>query len=208
MISLFYWLRYKLFARHKYGHGIHSPFLYKFIRDVLLPEKYAEIFKANEEIFWKVNQNSLSIEELEIGTFGMYVKEIYSLQMKYRRLLSNLAAYQLLYFSRKGENYAIFRSADEFFKKDINEQFVTAIWFIRNISDITAEEKNKIFELINKSEEKAVIVAGGIYKTREASNFWKELKALEKVTLTVDLYEYGLLFFRKELRKENYVIKY
>jgi hypothetical protein len=38
---IFKYLRYRIFARHKRGHGIHSPFLFKYINEVFLflPER-------------------------------------------------------------------------------------------------------------------------------------------------------------------------
>lgn len=47
---VFRYISYKLFARHKYGHGIHSPFIYGFIKDVLNNRKpSAEIIKIENK---------------------------------------------------------------------------------------------------------------------------------------------------------------
>jgi len=37
---------------------------------------------------------------------------------------------------------------------------------------------------------------------------WEEIKADKEVRLTVDLFFSGIVFFRKELSKENFVVKF
>jgi predicted O-methyltransferase YrrM len=46
---IFRYLSYKLFARHKHGHGIHSPFVYHFIENVLNQRDEPPAFQTIEK---------------------------------------------------------------------------------------------------------------------------------------------------------------
>lgn len=46
-----------------------------------------------------------------------------------------------------------------------------------------------------------------IYKNRDRHTFWKKIKELEKVTVSIDMFYGGLLFFRKEQAKEHFKIR-
>lgn len=46
-----------------------------------------------------------------------------------------------------------------------------------------------------------------IHSNSENEKTWKEIKNHEKVTVTVDTFRLGLVFFRKEQRKEHFTIR-
>ena len=66
-------LTYKMFSRHKRGHGIHSPFLYDLIRSVFRNKTEAHVVLMVERIR-KRNRNDKSrikIEDLGSGSLSM-----------------------------------------------------------------------------------------------------------------------------------------
>ena len=53
-----------------------------------------------------------------------------------------------------------------------------------------------------------VLVFAGIHRTPQHSRIWQELSARPEVRLSIDLYRYGLLFFKKEFReKQHFVLR-
>ena len=46
-----------------------------------------------------------------------------------------------------------------------------------------------------------------IYRTGNRHTFWKKIKELEKVTVSVDMFYGGLIFFRREQAKEHFKIR-
>jgi len=99
--TLLSYLKYSVFARYKYGHGIHSPFLYDFIVNILndktvYPE-YLEIEKAIE----KLKNNKIIIEPSFYGANVSTHKKLplavilrkSSVPLKYRKLLFRLVRY-------------------------------------------------------------------------------------------------------------------
>ncbi|HUH46963.1 MAG TPA: hypothetical protein VLZ54_07420 [Arenibacter sp.] len=46
-----------------------------------------------------------------------------------------------------------------------------------------------------------------IYKSRDRQVAWRKIKELEKVTVSVDMFYGGLIFFRREQAKEHFKIR-
>jgi predicted O-methyltransferase YrrM len=53
-----------------------------------------------------------------------------------------------------------------------------------------------------------VVIVDDIYSSFEMAEAWKELKQLKKVTLTLDIFRMGFLFFREGLNNVDYIIRY
>lgn len=55
--------------------------------------------------------------------------------------------------------------------------------------------------------ENSILVFGDIHWSKEMENAWKVIQDDEQVSLTIDLYHLGIVFFRKEIRnKEHYTL--
>lgn len=67
---------------------------------------------------------------------------------------------------------------------------------------------NYFNQCMEKSHERSVFVFDDIYWSPEMKEAWKIIKADERVTVTVDLFYVGIVFFRKGQAKQDFVIKY
>ncbi len=74
----------------------------------------------------------------------------------------------------------------------------------------TYEATIKYFHLLLKSiNENSLLIFDDIYWTAGMTKAWEEIKAHAAVTLTIDLYKVGLVFFRKENKqKEHFCLRY
>jgi predicted O-methyltransferase YrrM len=72
----------------------------------------------------------------------------------------------------------------------------------------TESTLNYFSELADLSEGNAVIIIDDIHSSDEMEETWRLIKKHEKVTLTVDIFRMGFVFFRKGINRYNYVIKY
>lgn len=52
------------------------------------------------------------------------------------------------------------------------------------------------------------VVIGDIYASKERKAWWKELTNDERVRLTFDLYDIGLMFFDKKRYKQNFIVNF
>ena len=60
--------------------------------------------------------------------------------------------------------------------------------------------------LIHKTND-SVFVFDDIHYSDEMEEAWKEIKANEDVSVTIDLFFMGLVFFRMGIEKQDFVIK-
>jgi predicted O-methyltransferase YrrM len=56
--------------------------------------------------------------------------------------------------------------------------------------------------------EKSVVVFDDIYWSEDTQQAWEVLKKETDVTLSLDIFQMGILFFDKNLSKENFILKY
>lgn len=68
---------------------------------------------------------------------------------------------------------------------------------------------NYFYQLLNASDENTIMIFDDIHWSKEMEDAWNEIKQHDSVSLTVDLFFIGLVFFRKENKeKENFVIRF
>ena len=54
----------------------------------------------------------------------------------------------------------------------------------------------------------SVFVFEGIHHNRDMEDAWEEIKANEDVSVTIDLYCIGMVFFREGIEKQDFILKY
>ncbi|MBT0608965.1 O-methyltransferase [Aequorivita echinoideorum] len=68
----------------------------------------------------------------------------------------------------------------------------------------TLEYFNSLLKNIHND---SVIIFDDIYWSNGMTEAWKQIIANEKVTVSIDTFQWGLVFFRKEQKKEHFVIR-
>jgi len=63
-------------------------------------------------------------------------------------------------------------------------------------------------EMADLSDKNSVIIIDDIHISEEMEEAWTLIKKHKKVTLTVDIFRMGFVFFRERMNRYNYVIKY
>jgi predicted O-methyltransferase YrrM len=69
----------------------------------------------------------------------------------------------------------------------------------------TIEYFNRMADL---SDEKCVIVIDDIYHSPEMGDAWKEIKKDKRISVTIDIFRMGLVFFRRGITRNDYIIRY
>ncbi len=62
--------------------------------------------------------------------------------------------------------------------------------------------------VLNFSHNNTVLVIDDIYWSEGMKKAWNYIQSSEKVRVTIDLFQLGIVFFKKELSKQNFMIKY
>lgn len=61
---------------------------------------------------------------------------------------------------------------------------------------------------LTKIHNNTIFVFDDIYWSKEMTSAWQTIKANKRVTITLDIFEMGIVFFRKELPKQDLIINY
>jgi predicted O-methyltransferase YrrM len=64
------------------------------------------------------------------------------------------------------------------------------------------------YTIAGMSGNQSVIVLDDIHSLTEMGEAWEEIKKFKKVTLTVDIFRMGLVFFREGMTRSDYIIRY
>jgi predicted O-methyltransferase YrrM len=58
-----------------------------------------------------------------------------------------------------------------------------------------------------KSHDHTIIIIDDIHWSKEMNLAWQTIKQDESVSITIDLFELGLVFFKKDIHKQHFVLR-
>lgn len=67
---------------------------------------------------------------------------------------------------------------------------------------------NYFRKCLTKTNEDSIFIFDDIHWSSEMEKAWEEIKKHEKVSVSIDLYKMGILFFRKGIARQDFVIRY
>lgn len=262
---IFYkYLWYLLTASNGKGHGIHSPFVFEFITQVLNDERNFYCYKTIEKIREKllIDETKLQIEDFGAGSHVLktnqrVVKDIAKSSLKPKKYAQLLFRIMNQYYSnfniniielgtsfgvtssymasanQKAKMYTFEGSKEiaNIASKTFHQLEIKNIEIVQGNFQETLEKKlNEIstvdvafldanhqkeatlhyFNLcLNKSNEETVLIFDDIHWSKGMEEAWQEIKAHPSVTLTIDLFFIGLVYFRKENKvKQHFNIRF
>lgn len=83
---------------------------------------------------------------------------------------------------------------------------------IRDANRLSDQKWNLVF-LNNLDSQKLIpnsnyfIVVNGIHKSEKTFSSWKNIIKYKEATVTIDLFYFGLIFFREEQEKEHFILR-
>ena len=257
----FKYLQYWLTSSNGRGHGIHSPFVFHFTKDVLNDNRSFYCFETIEALREELRQNQtvLTVEDFGAGSnFTKFkqrsVSSIAASALKTKKF-SQLLFRMVNYYQPKtilelGTSLGITTSYLTCAKSDakvitmegshaiasvakqnfsqlgiqnvqlIEGNFdVTLSHTLQNLSSIDfafvdgnhRKEPTLAYfqQLLQKQNEHSIFVFDDIHWSEEMEEAWNEIKSHAEITLTIDLFFIGLVFFRKENKaKQHFVIRF
>lgn len=67
--------------------------------------------------------------------------------------------------------------------------------------------KNFNIDSLNRDSSVEMLIIRRIHQSKESEEKWQEIINFKSATVTMDLFYFGLVFFRKEQRKEHFIIR-
>ncbi len=255
------YLYYYFTASNGKGHGIHSPFVFDFVKNVLNDKSnydcYSPIEKLRKDLF--SDETQIEVEDFGAGSSTLKfkkrkIKEIAASSLKpkkFSQLLFRITKYYkpqniLELGTSLGITTAYFASANKsdavitmegsenvstiakanFTKlalhniQIINGNFDTTLpQFLSQAKNIDlafidgnhrkAPTLNYFHQLLQKANSNSIFIFDDIHWSAGMEGAWKEIQQHSSVTLTIDLFFIGIVFFKKDFRaKQHFVIRF
>jgi len=254
------YFRYFFKARFYKGHGIHSPFIYKFVREVVYQDSKKNDYKIIESYrnLLLKNYNLIKIDDYGAGSKTINseyrkVKQIAkysSTKKKYGKLLYRIVNFYkpnniielgtslgigTLYLAlgnKKSKIYSI-EGSKEIYKittKNINRFNIKNIELLNNKFEIELlkilneidtvdlvffdgnHHKNATINYFNlcikKINNNSIFIFDDIHWSKGMEEAWNTICLHSKTKVCIDLFQFGIVFFKQELSKENYILRY
>lgn len=183
--------------RHRNGYGVHSPFAYGFIKGVVYEHARYYAYKNLKKRRRKRRHGERGLSARADKLMFRIANYCHPAQASLIGIRSALTAEYVAAGSSKAA-ISIYPVADslparahEFVYTAPGTDFLTAF-------HITAQSCN----------DNTFFAAAGIHSSRRAQSNWKEICADPKAIVTFDLHEIGLVFFNKNLNKQNYTVSF
>ena len=255
------YFQYRFYSSNGKGHGVHSPFVFDFIKNVLNDKKEKECYKEIESIrsFLLKNKSSIEVEDFGAGSGVIKsntrrVDKIAASSLKpkkYAQLLHRIVNfYKPANIIELGTSFGIttaylakgniestvtsFEGSDsiaDLAQKNFNELSINNIELIRGdfgktlpvffkkspVIDFAFIDGNHrkiptldyFTQLLQFSGENTILVFDDIHWSAEMESAWEEIKIHSSVTLSIDLFFIGLVFFKKDFKvKQDFIIQF
>lgn len=195
-IRLYKYLQYYWAGANAKGHGVHSPFVFQFIQDLL------NATSSLEAITYKAPAVQKILLEIEAASASSIVPKI---KLVIARILQRAAPSNIFVTGEMKQ----FKEAESIKSLESDESMESVDFaFIGEGQSYHAllETANC---LINKMHSNSWMILHGIHEDASMEAAWKVLKKHAKVRLTIDLFTIGIVFCRKEQKEqEHFIIRY
>lgn len=177
-------------------HGVHSPFIYNFVTKCLYKKLKNKDFNfILKEKNFKLNQKKLTflfklIKYFNIENF-IVLNEDKNLDFSFLNNFFNLSAEKNIIFTEKSELFSTFQEK----KNKIDLKIINSDdFYTENITENT--HNDSIFCVFSP------------HKNKKREKNWRNLLNDEEISVSVDIFDFGLAFRRKQQLKEKFYIRY
>ncbi len=193
------YLHYYWGAANAKGHGIHSPFVFKFIKEILNSKSSLEQIENGAPVVKKI------LQEIETASSSR-------LSPKFKLLIARLLqSYHPLTISVTGDKKQF--EVDSTINKNAAIELIESDESIDFAYIGEGQDKANMLQsassLIDKMHSNSLVILHGIHDDADMETVWNALKKHSNIRLTIDLFAIGILFCRKEQKeKEYFIIRY
>jgi len=202
LLFLIKFLKYLFVSKTKYR--VHSPFVYDLVTNVLNDKSHRQEYDKIRNLYTStINSKHLKLIYRIINRYkSKNILEIGNSNLLDCTFLCNIQWKANVFFSNVETN-EISEIKTQKNTKPVSFDF--AFYNIENNNSLTLSEfMNHLKYFHNNS----IVAINNIHQTREIEEVWRKIITQKEVTISIDLFFIGLVFFRKEQVKENFIIRF
>ena len=193
------YLQYYWVASNSKGHGIHSPFVFKFIQEILNGKSPLTAIENNTPAVKQI------LDQIEAASSSKLHPKI---KLVIARLLQWLNPITILVTGDKKQFDA--DSAKNTNAKIGSTQSVESIDFVFiGEGQDGATILQSVNRVMDKMHSNSWVILHGMHADSNMETVWNTLKEHSNIRLSIDLFTIGILFCRKEQKEqEHFIIRY
>ena len=184
-------------------HGVHSPFVFdvttKCFNIKTSIHKKKEFRKQKQE-FLKNNDKSSQVSNKKANLLIRLVD-----YFKPEQVLEVLSSTDLERIAIEIGNPESTISSIETSKEKVKNNIYDFIYFGKNQKE--KEVLNYFETCLKNKNNNSVFVFNDIHSSKEINTVWSTIKKHPEVSVTIDTYHFGIVFFRQEQAKEHFTIR-
>ncbi|NMA74852.1 MAG: hypothetical protein GX963_11985 [Bacteroidales bacterium] len=188
--------------RYRKGFGVHSPFAFRLITEVIYESypyySYSKIRDSKLESEKENNRLSFKMTKLLFRLVNEFQPTLF-LEVGPESLL------ELPVTLAKEDIHYLYK--EKFFSTGKEELFPADFVFIHHTA-LEEDLKNSKDFILNSIHSKSLLVISGIGYSKKMKAIWKDIQQDERVGITFDLYDVGLVFFDRKMNKQHYLVKF
>jgi predicted O-methyltransferase YrrM len=252
--------KYKMLSKHRHGFGIHSPFVFDLLVNVIEHTDSFYAYPSIESLRYRLLSSSKVIKVCDYGAGSHNLKqsrrkvcsitEHSCVKPKFGKLLFRLVnrfqpetvlelgtsiGLSTLYLASPNSKTKIYTiegcpetaqiAMENFHTMNVKNVHLIKGKFEDKLSGLLKEIETIDFvffdgnhqynptisyfeECLKYARNNSIFVFDDIHWSDEMELAWKQIQNNEKVKVTIDLFYMGLVFFRKELSKQNFLINF
>lgn len=201
MLNIRFGTDYLLHRRKaKNRHGLHSPFVYRLVDEVIYDFSDKKVYREIEAI--RKRRPNDSKPDLSPKLLKLVYRIIADWQPQTIIQSGNQPEPVLLYLQQAASGTKLFNFVAD--QQTIHTlPRVDLVYFYDNQAILDHFES-----CLPKADEGTLMIVPDIYRNPETKQAWAVIKPHPQVTITVDLFWIGLVYFRKGKVKEDFFIKF
>ncbi len=188
--------------RKRCGYGVHSPFAFNLITWV--------IYEKTPFYHYATLQNDVQRQKSQND------KEWNDATLKVNKLLFRLVNHtqpQTIVSIGKSTSTDLYLKAAKtnavFIQKELCDEIPSLVDFLYIHCSGNAQESYLVFDkMINVLPSSGICVIKDIHRSSAMKKCWKKMMADDRVGITFDLYDVGILFFDKSKIKQHYIVNF
>lgn len=190
--------------RYRCGYGVHSPFAFSLITDVIYEKRPYYAYRT------------LAVEQKKLAKERGWDRGTRKVNRLLFRLVNRMQPAHIIEVGHPSITslYLQFAkpSAEFLFASDLSELFLEAdasidfLYLNEGRNPVLLEDVFRV--CVRRTTSKSVFVIRGIGYSKSMKALWKRLQEDERVGITFDLYDVGILFFDQTKIKQHYIVNF
>ena len=190
------WIWLKRFRKRR-GYGVHSPFAFNFLTYVVYEKGAYYAYKDLKHRYfcpaYLWNGHNVKCRKFLFRLANFVHPHVIELH-------GEMDDASLAYLTAGSSKSVLIRPADVTQVADDKDRLLVIG------GDVTSDKWHALLKRI--TTERSVCMVTGIHSSKERLNAWKHLCLSEKVYVSFDLYDYGILFFDSSKQKQHYIVNF